>query len=282
MQDTLKELEPTDSISLMKALEDLGMSTEDWKNYKNGESDPSRNPRYCYEWSFDDGDKVVFNLWHKELKIDDDGTITSEYFPKVRFNIETGTRLGRLKKFHANAEKAATEDVNVKVILLKRKGNADKGQMLRKSDPESWSVSYDSQTESFRFVRGMKSDSDKIDDEIVGYPEGKLRKAFIQQRVRERKYRNKKIKAHKEANGGEVICEVQGCGFNFREVYGDIGADFAEVHHLIPLKDYPKTGAETKLDDLAVVCSNCHRMIHRNGECRKLEELISKSGDQNV
>lgn len=56
-------------------------------------------------------------------------------------------------------------------------------------------------------------------------------------------------------------CQV--CGFNFEAVYGDVGKDFIEVHHLRPISTY---GGSVKVNpdtDMAVVCANCHRMIHR-------------------
>jgi len=62
-------------------------------------------------------------------------------------------------------------------------------------------------------------------------------------------------------NGGRcLVCEV--CGFDFAEKYGERGEGFCEVHHTRPLADSGAT-RETRLEDLAVVCSNCHRMIHR-------------------
>lgn len=59
---------------------------------------------------------------------------------------------------------------------------------------------------------------------------------------------------------GALRCEV--CGFDFREFYGSVGEGFSEVHHRIPLAD-ADSAIETRLDDLAIVCSNCHRMLHR-------------------
>ena len=55
-------------------------------------------------------------------------------------------------------------------------------------------------------------------------------------------------------------CEV--CGFDFAGVYGPRGSNFCEVHHLKPLSDV-QSEVETHLQDLAIVCSNCHRMLHR-------------------
>lgn len=57
-------------------------------------------------------------------------------------------------------------------------------------------------------------------------------------------------------------CEV--CEFAFEDVYGALGQDFIEVHHKRPLASID-AGVEVEfgLDDFAVLCSNCHRMIHR-------------------
>ncbi|MBR1157582.1 HNH endonuclease [Bradyrhizobium elkanii] len=49
----------------------------------------------------------------------------------------------------------------------------------------------------------------------------------------------------------------------------------AAVHHLIPLHKAPKEGRQVLLKDLAIVCANCHAMIHTGGQCRPLEGLIS-------
>jgi hypothetical protein len=109
--------------------------------------------------------------------------------------------------------------------------------------------------------------------EISGF-EGKLGKLFINHRKREAKLRSAKIRDSLQKNAGVLKCEVPGCGFNFHLIYGSIGENFAVVHHLTPLAATTPSGKKTSLDDLAVVCSNCHAMIHRNGECRSLDSLI--------
>ena len=74
---------------------------------------------------------------------------------------------------------------------------------------------------------------------------------------------------------GRLECEV--CSFNFEDVYGVRGRDFCEVHHLIPLSDLD-TETETRLEDLAILCSNCHRMIHQQPWIT-IEELKWKIGN---
>lgn len=121
-----------------------------------------------------------------------------------------------------------------------------------------------------------------IDQNVNAAPQGddlsatenlKTRK-LVWSRSREAALRDAKIrKALSDASDGRLRCEVPGCGFCFEDVYGALGAGYAHVHHLNALAggDEP---VRTTLDDLAVVCANCHAMIHRNGECRPLEGLL--------
>ncbi|MEE1831372.1 HNH endonuclease [Streptomyces sp. SP17KL33] len=104
---------------------------------------------------------------------------------------------------------------------------------------------------------------DEVDDDGVTAIEGRLlvRRALV--RERDRKLR--KLKIQQVLNSGEPLrCEV--CRFDFARVYGGIGEGFIEVHHVTPL--YISGTRRTKLDDLACLCANCHRMCHtsRPGE----------------
>ncbi|MEK7395496.1 MAG: HNH endonuclease, partial [Candidatus Poribacteria bacterium] len=64
------------------------------------------------------------------------------------------------------------------------------------------------------------------------------------------------------------------CDFDFEKKYGERGKGFIEIHHIKPVSEL---GGNTKVDpatDLVVVCSNCHRMIHRKkNKVLSLEEL---------
>jgi 5-methylcytosine-specific restriction enzyme A len=82
-------------------------------------------------------------------------------------------------------------------------------------------------------------------------------------RMHKRIERNKKLVSNVKTHLG-LTCQV--CTLNFEEVYGSIGKDYIEAHHLVPLSQLK--GKRVALDpeqDFAVLCSNCHRMIHRSG-----------------
>ena len=89
-------------------------------------------------------------------------------------------------------------------------------------------------------------------------PEGRLLMRRHQARERNKSLRNKKI-ASVLQRGGQLACEA--CGFDFEQVYGDRGSGYIECHHIVPLHEAGE--GRTRLSDLALICSNCHRMIHR-------------------
>lgn len=53
------------------------------------------------------------------------------------------------------------------------------------------------------------------------------------------------------------------CGFNFEVAYGKHGKNYIEVHHVVPVSTLTEPSAISPKNDMAVLCSNCHRMVHR-------------------
>ncbi|HEX9509369.1 MAG TPA: HNH endonuclease [Puia sp.] len=86
--------------------------------------------------------------------------------------------------------------------------------------------------------------------------------------------RNKEIVKRKKDQAillhGKLTCEA--CIFVFEEFYGGIGKGFIECHHLTPLSKF-KVETKTTLDDLGLVCSNCHRMLHKKIDTLSLQDL---------
>ena len=69
---------------------------------------------------------------------------------------------------------------------------------------------------------------------------------------------------------GYLACEV--CGFDFVATYGEHGEGFAECHHTKPVSEL-SPGDTTRSTDLAIVCANCHRMLHRHRPWKTIAEL---------
>ena len=72
----------------------------------------------------------------------------------------------------------------------------------------------------------------------------------------------------------------QGCGFNFAKYYGDLGEHYIEAHHLTPLESLEegKSVSMNPKTDFAVLCANCHRIVHRNKPPLTLESLRELDG----
>ena len=114
-----------------------------------------------------------------------------------------------------------------------------------------------------------------LDDPELAAVEGMVRERLMRHRSRERALRAAKLAAARAAApDGRLQCEVPGCGFDFEARYGAVGAGYAQVHHRRPLGELDAPTLTT-LHDLAVVCANCHAMIHRGGACRALETLFA-------
>lgn len=63
------------------------------------------------------------------------------------------------------------------------------------------------------------------------------------------------------------------CGFDFSEVYGEVGTGYIHVHHLRPLSDVGERYAVDPIADLRPVCPNCHAIVHRRIPPYSVEEV---------
>lgn len=111
---------------------------------------------------------------------------------------------------------------------------------------------------------------DNADEPLVAEaPEGRLLT-----RVHVARERNAALVASKKAERlretGALYCEA--CGFDFAATYGPRGAGFIECHHTKPLH-LLKANEKTRLTDLALLCANCHRMVHARRPWLSLDEL---------
>lgn len=107
------------------------------------------------------------------------------------------------------------------------------------------------------------------------FPEGKanLRSHLIRER------NTRLIKSAKQQyfqKNPDMKCQI--CGFSFVEVYGEIGKQYLEGHHIKPVSELDD-GCKTKIEDIILICANCHRMIHRKRpwlDINSIQKLIHK------
>lgn len=110
------------------------------------------------------------------------------------------------------------------------------------------------------------------EDENYGGKEGQVLYKLHKYKERNKGLVKKKKESYLKKHG-KLNCEI--CGFDFVSMYGDLGKYFMECHHI---KELASLEAETitTLDDLLLVCPNCHRMLHRRlsnitvGELKKI------------
>ena len=99
-----------------------------------------------------------------------------------------------------------------------------------------------------------------INIEDIQAIEGELKLSYHLYRERDSNIVKIAKELFKIKNNGSLFCEI--CGFDFSKEYGDIGNDFIEAHHKTPISKVDSSTI-TRADDLLMVCSNCHSMLHK-------------------
>lgn len=69
----------------------------------------------------------------------------------------------------------------------------------------------------------------------------------------------------------------QACGFDFESVYGELGKEYIECHHENVLSERSEKewneNITTSLEQVKMLCANCHRMIHKRRPALSFQEL---------
>lgn len=160
-----------------------------------------------------------------------------------------------------NPEIIATKEAEKERIKQERKEQRQKEKDKKKDSATS---SIDTPKEHIT-RKGVKIKEQELDD---NQREGAITQVNITRRERNPKLREACLKKY------GYVCQC--CGIDFEKIYGEIGREYIEVHHLFPIS---QTEGEHEVDpekDLVPLCSNCHSMIHRlDGEEMTLEKLKS-------
>lgn len=122
----------------------------------------------------------------------------------------------------------------------------------------------------------------EVFDETITIQEGV--KKLVETKVYERSSKLRNIAIEHYTMNGDIVCDA--CKFSYSKFYGDIGEGYIEIHLVKPVFKYQdeelyKT-IEVALSNVVPVCSNCHRMIHRDWknplEVDFLIKQINKNG----
>jgi predicted HNH restriction endonuclease len=147
-----------------------------------------------------------------------------------------------------------------------------------KLDSVVWNEFFGKEAELFKACRAIRealkelsedSDANSEDDGFAEAAEGKLLTKLHKRRERSVMLVNAKKKSAMKKFG---VLECEACGFNFGKRYGERGQGFIECHHTQPVREYGD-GRKTTTEDLALLCANCHRIIHTKRPWLRVEEL---------
>ena len=171
--------------------------------------------------------------------------------------------------------------VYMKLMNFRRFDPDYEGKGLQRGNKDEevvWNLYY-SQPDDLRKISDtirslVSSDTPIPPKEVISDDEEEGEEGQILTRIHRYRERNTKLVKRKKERvlkeNGTLSCEV--CGFDFVEVYGDHGYGFIECHHTKPVSEL-KVGERTKISDLSLVCSNCHRMIHTKRPWLSVEGL---------
>lgn len=169
--------------------------------------------------------------------------------------------------------------VYMKLMNFRRFDPAYKGVGLahgNKDEQVVWDLYANKPDELAKLAKHIKqfSTSEAKDIPLISEDEEEGNEGQILSRVHRYRERDRTLVSKKKIKflqeNPKLFC--QGCGFDFKKRYGDRGKDFIECHHTKPVSEL-SVGETTKLADLVLLCSNCHRIVHRKKPWLTIDEL---------
>lgn len=131
-----------------------------------------------------------------------------------------------------------------------------------------WSETFDRERHADGYAYRVRSTFPP--DLELGVFEGEPRMVQHLRRERNRELAAAKRNEAQGKNKGRLICE--GCDLDSRTAYPMVAQDVYEVHHRAKLSA-AGSGRLSRMEDLAILCANCHRAIHRTAPMMTVEEL---------
>ena len=120
---------------------------------------------------------------------------------------------------------------------------------------------------------GVNYENESVQESTAEHPEGRKIGYYTTRYERDNKNRIAAIRIH------GTRCMI--CGFDYEEVYGELGKGYIEVHHIKPLSSQDEEVQVNPETDLICVCANCHRMLHRFKNyiilAEELKQIVGKT-----
>lgn len=250
-------LKPSDRLRVMDLVESTGIDVSAWSDFKGGIEKAASNPKYCYEWSFEDHSKqvIVLNLWYENLSVQNGEIVQKLNLRDIAKNAASSPQSRRAIKMDFSLQKAARLNWPLRVIICdggRRDLNATKssadGRLL---DSEQWYIkSYSSDSGDCVLVRGVPTELFIDQFSIQSIPVGEAKKKESNTSVYER---SPQVRSYilKRAGGSCEWCGQDG----FKTLSGSV---YLETHHIQPLSE---NGSDT-VENVVALCPNHHREAH--------------------
>lgn len=111
-------------------------------------------------------------------------------------------------------------------------------------------------------------------------PEDEISEGKLVTTVTKTRKRSAKLRAYAFDYYSKIgLIKCAACDFDFEERYGEYGRNYIEFHHVKPISVYEENGKITNLEEacknLIPLCSNCHKILHRNNiTVEQLKEVL--------
>jgi 5-methylcytosine-specific restriction protein A len=255
----IEDLKPKVRLRVIDLVAEAGIDVSDWGKFKGGEEKAASNPKYCYEWSYENASKelIVLNLWYGNLEYLDGDIVQRLNMRKVANNVTSSAQSRRAKKMDCSLQKADQMGWPLRVVICdggQREPSIDRTRSTAESrllDSEIWHLrSYDNASGDFLLVRGQTSAKYVDQFEHWDLPEGAAKRKEAKGQVFER---SRQVR-HYVLNRAKGECEW--CGAKGFETQA--GSVYLETHHIQPLSE---SGSDT-VSNVIALCPNHHREAH--------------------
>lgn len=255
--DIIESLKPAEKLRVMDLLALLGIDVSDWANFKGGAEKAASNPKYCYEWSYEDHEKnlIVLNLWHENIEVFNGALVQKLNLRKTAEQSHSSPQSRRAIKMDFSLQKAARLGWPVRVIICDgppREPDATRSSTdKRMLDSEPWHVqAYDSSSGDCLLVRGVVAPPFIDQFEVE-----KLRgDAPLRKETTTSSFERDPLVRRYVLERAKGYCEL--CGE--KGFITAAGSVYLESHHIQPLSE----GGVDGIDNVIALCPNHHREAH--------------------